>query len=99
MVWGLTEGWWHFEDTDIRQATPLLSAPAWEKLLHEEQFADVRSYSLELAGTSDTESGTALIIGSMGKTLALPPEELMYEVRWLPKNRMRSRSASPGASG
>lgn len=96
LVWGLTEGWWHFEDTDIRQATPLLSAPAWEKLLHEEQFADVRSYSLELAGTSDTESGTALIIGSMGKTLALPPEELMYEVRWLSKKPDAEPVSQPG---
>ncbi len=33
IVFGLTEGWWRFTDTDLRPAHPLLDQAAWHKLL------------------------------------------------------------------
>lgn len=36
---GLLEGWWYFEDKDLRQDSPLLSLDTWETLLCTEGFA------------------------------------------------------------
>lgn len=33
LVWGLAEGWWYFEDAELRAASPLLPAAAWERVL------------------------------------------------------------------
>ena len=43
LVFGLTDGWWRFRDTDLRPAYPLVSRPRWESLLAEKGFADVIS--------------------------------------------------------
>ena len=32
MIWGLTEGWWHFSDS-FRQGSPLLDLDSWRKVL------------------------------------------------------------------
>jgi len=29
LIWGLTEGWWHYEDEALRGASPLLEAEGW----------------------------------------------------------------------
>ncbi|HWM89153.1 MAG TPA: beta-ketoacyl synthase N-terminal-like domain-containing protein [Thermoanaerobaculia bacterium] len=33
LIWGLTDGWWSFEDTPLRTCSPLLSAEAWQAAL------------------------------------------------------------------
>ena len=33
LIFGLTEGWWRFSDSDIRSTHPLISANRWEALL------------------------------------------------------------------
>jgi phthiocerol/phenolphthiocerol synthesis type-I polyketide synthase E len=33
MVWGLADGWWSFEDRELRRDSPLLGPAAWEDLL------------------------------------------------------------------
>ena len=33
VTFGLTEGWWHFEDTDLRPSYPLISSTVWKQLL------------------------------------------------------------------
>ncbi|BAZ22955.1 beta-ketoacyl synthase [Kalymmatonema gypsitolerans NIES-4073] len=38
LIFGLTEGWWKFTDTDIRTNYPLLSALQWRSLLTESGF-------------------------------------------------------------
>ena len=45
LVFGLTEGWWRFSDTDLRPSYPLLSTAAWSSVLREAGFSDVRSVS------------------------------------------------------
>ncbi|MFB1483782.1 SDR family NAD(P)-dependent oxidoreductase [Corallococcus sp. RDP092CA] len=37
-IFGLTEGWWRFQDPELRGAHPLLSASRWTALLEEEGF-------------------------------------------------------------
>ncbi len=38
LIWGLTEGWWRFEDTDLRSDHPLLDVPKWRGLLADTGF-------------------------------------------------------------
>lgn len=44
LVFGLTEGWWHFTDTDLRPAHPLLAPDAWIRLLGEHGFTAVTAH-------------------------------------------------------
>jgi acyl transferase domain-containing protein/NADPH:quinone reductase-like Zn-dependent oxidoreductase/acyl carrier protein len=41
LIFGLTEGWWLFEDLDLRPSYPLLSRETWRDLLDETGFDDV----------------------------------------------------------
>ncbi|GFE67450.1 type I polyketide synthase [Chroococcus sp. FPU101] len=38
LIFGLTEGWWKFNDTDIRSSYPLISAKRWIELLNNNGF-------------------------------------------------------------
>ncbi|MCP4687230.1 MAG: SDR family NAD(P)-dependent oxidoreductase, partial [Desulfobacterales bacterium] len=38
LIFGLTEGWWRFDDHDLRPAHPLLPAPRWRTLLKKSGF-------------------------------------------------------------
>ena len=42
LTFGLTTGWRRHEDLDLRPASPLIDRQAWETLLAEEGFDDVR---------------------------------------------------------
>ena len=43
-VWGLTDGWWSFEDSELRRDSPLLSPEAWEELLSRSGFERPRAF-------------------------------------------------------
>jgi len=43
LIFGLTEGWWKFADTDLRADYPLLSPPRWLQLLRDEGFEEIRA--------------------------------------------------------
>jgi acyl transferase domain-containing protein/acyl carrier protein len=51
LIFGLTEGWWNFTDTELRPDYPLLSPARWRELAREAGFGDSRI----LPG--ETESG------------------------------------------
>jgi len=40
LVFGLTEGWWKFKDTDLRASYPLISQSQWLELLKESDFLE-----------------------------------------------------------
>ncbi|NJR16078.1 MAG: SDR family NAD(P)-dependent oxidoreductase [Calothrix sp. CSU_2_0] len=40
LIFGLTEGWWRFEDEELRPDYPLISAEKWQKLLMDGGFDD-----------------------------------------------------------
>ncbi|NEQ76569.1 MAG: SDR family NAD(P)-dependent oxidoreductase [Okeania sp. SIO2C9] len=41
LVFGLLEGWWRFEDFDLRLKHPLLESYQWQQLLKESNFSEV----------------------------------------------------------
>jgi acyl transferase domain-containing protein len=41
LIFGLTEGWWKFNDRELRPSYPLLTQPSWRRLLESEGFAEV----------------------------------------------------------
>ncbi len=45
LAWGLADGWWDFEDGDIRQVTPLISVEKWLNLLRTLDFEVVESFT------------------------------------------------------
>lgn len=45
IVWGLTPGWWTFNDTQIRTSSPLLSTKKWSEILANNGFDDFFSTS------------------------------------------------------
>ncbi len=44
-IFGMTEGWWLFEDTDIRPDHATMGPDRWKKVLEKEAFSDVAVYS------------------------------------------------------
>jgi malonyl CoA-acyl carrier protein transacylase len=64
LVWGLTDGWWSFEDTELRRDSPLLPPEAWEELL----------------GRCGFERARAFPAGESALLAALQPEEIVIPV-------------------
>jgi acyl transferase domain-containing protein/SAM-dependent methyltransferase len=59
LVFGLTEGWWLFSDTHLRQEYPLLTFPQWQGLLGELGFRE----TVDISRTAQTEGfGSAVIL-------------------------------------
>ncbi|MDX2432932.1 MAG: SDR family NAD(P)-dependent oxidoreductase, partial [Bacteroides sp.] len=44
-IFGMTEGWWLFEDTDIRPDHATMGPQRWKEVLEREAFSDVAVYS------------------------------------------------------
>lgn len=59
LIFGLTEGWWKYTDTDLRPNYPLLSPERWRKLLQEEHFPDVATLPAN-AGATDVDQTVIL---------------------------------------
>jgi len=53
LIFGLTEGWWLFEDHDRRPLYPLLGEDAWKALVTETGFADAAIFSQVKAALFD----------------------------------------------
>ena len=64
MIWGLAEGWWYFEDEDIRQDSPMMPAETWKRLLVEEGFRSVETFP---SGSAGSRADTALILAQQGE--------------------------------
>jgi len=58
LVFGLTEGWWRFTDTDLRPNYPLLPFAQWRALLQSLDFVEV----CEAAGQEDDTIENAVLI-------------------------------------
>lgn len=41
MVWGMLEGWWYFEDINIRTDSPLMKSETWQECLKSQGFEKV----------------------------------------------------------
>ncbi len=78
LTFGLTEGWWRFEDSDLRQGYPLVSATIWESTLEQTGF---HASSLEMGHQDETAGPVpqALVVGT--KPIAAAPTNA--EGTWL----------------
>lgn len=76
LIFGLTDGWWRFADTDLRPEYPLLTIAGWTALLAEMGFADSASVSPFLDG-DDAQS--AVIVAQAGEGA----QRAAGGVRWL----------------
>jgi acyl transferase domain-containing protein/acyl carrier protein len=47
VIWGLTPGWWRFEDHDLRPSYPLLSAARWRAFLMANGFPDAELLAVD----------------------------------------------------
>lgn len=55
MIFGLTEGWWNFEDPEVRvNGTPVLNLENWRRLLDSTGFTNVASYPTDSGAKSDS---------------------------------------------
>jgi acyl transferase domain-containing protein/SAM-dependent methyltransferase/acyl carrier protein len=43
LIFGLTDGWWRFRDTDLRRDHPLITREVWSALLSDHSFGEVDS--------------------------------------------------------
>ncbi len=58
LTFGLTDGWWRFEDRDLRPASPLLDRAQWVALLSEAGFDS----AVNLAAGSDDPIATTSVV-------------------------------------
>jgi acyl transferase domain-containing protein/NADPH:quinone reductase-like Zn-dependent oxidoreductase len=68
LVFGLTEGWWRFQDTDLRSSHPLLGRSAWLDLFREYGFAG----AVALPDEADGPSEQALFVARADDRVAGP---------------------------
>jgi acyl transferase domain-containing protein len=60
MIWGLAEAWWQFEDTEIRQRSPLISIEQWEQVFRQQGFQHVATWPRSQPTRSQTDYGLIL---------------------------------------
>ena len=60
MVWGLTEGWWHFVDEHLRADSPLLGLGQWERILRDQGFQAVEAYPRDERKRHATDAGLVI---------------------------------------
>ncbi|WP_052681832.1 type I polyketide synthase [Saccharothrix sp. ST-888] len=70
LLWGLAEGWWLFEDEEVRTGSPLVPLDTWDRVLRERPFADVVSFPRDEAVRSATDYG--LVLAQQPATLDSP---------------------------
>ncbi len=79
ITFGLTDGWWHYTDTDLRSDYPLLSTQAWSDLIVESGFTEptaspdnfpYESILISRAAETEIQQGEWLVFNSDDSTLA-----------------------------
>ena len=66
MIWGLTKGWWYFDDYPLRKVSPLLAIGQWETLLDGRCYNWVETFPAEPGLREKTD--TALILAHKNST-------------------------------
>lgn len=65
MIWGLAEGWWYAQDTELRLPnSPLITTAGWEVVLADAGFSSVLAYPLSEEERARTDS--SLILAQLG---------------------------------
>jgi acyl transferase domain-containing protein/SAM-dependent methyltransferase/acyl carrier protein len=74
MIWGLTEGWWLFGDTDLRTETPILTLDQWDKALQMEEFSG-QTFPRSAAARDTTTAGLVVARSEPGKAGVPDPDD------------------------
>ena len=64
LIFGLTEGWWRFEDMDVRPSHPLLTGEGWTRVLQGVGFEDVA----RVDGDDGVLARNGLLVAEKGTT-------------------------------
>jgi len=67
MIYGLAEGWWYFEDYDVRRETAFISLEQWEKVFKHQGLKEIASFPKDKLKRTQTYCG--LIIGTSDEAL------------------------------
>ncbi|UKP00620.1 type I polyketide synthase [Nostoc sp. UHCC 0870] len=73
LIFGLTEGWWRFQDKDLRPHHPLISTDAWQSLLETHSFTNIANI------TPDSVFPEALAQQSVIVAQNTPPQPSPYK--------------------
>jgi len=57
MVFGLAEGWWYFDDHDLRTNSPLMTIPTWLEVFNGHDFARVEAFPHDVTLRDSAEFG------------------------------------------
>ena len=68
LTFGMTEGWWRFEDKKLRSSYPLLSADSWKSFLKQTGFESAEASS-PLSEEKKLLSGQSLILAMKPETV------------------------------
>ena len=67
LIWGFADGWWHFEDAELRRKSPLLGIAQWTAALTRGGFQEVAAWP---GGAERASAEYGLILARRGR----PPE-------------------------
>ena len=82
LIFGLTEGWWLFEDYERRPSHPLLGAEAWKALAAESGFTDTAVFSQAKAALFEQSIVVARAPGAAALS-ADQPDRSLDKGAWL----------------
>ena len=71
LVFGLLEGWWKFQDYQLRPDYPLLSRSQWQEVLADTDFIQVVTLP-EVEGMPEILSQQAVIVAQAAQTIEAP---------------------------
>ncbi|MFP6613718.1 MAG: beta-ketoacyl synthase N-terminal-like domain-containing protein [Pirellulales bacterium] len=66
LIFGLTEGWWRYEDTDLRPDHPLLSQQKWVELLRDTGFSSAVALPELESGAGSEEGSVQVMVVAQG---------------------------------
>lgn len=78
LTFGLTSGWWRFEDTKLRPDYPLISVDDWKSLLGQQGFGATYCISPTLDASNDRKAANSVIIAQNGNT-TLDSSEIKHD--------------------
>ena len=83
ITFGLTEGWWKFEDTDLRPVHPLLTSDRWLTVLRGAGFDDVAHATTANAGSGPLAAQALLLARAPLQAEAAGSRAATNPGRWL----------------
>ena len=71
LIFGLLDGWWRFEDLELRPDYPLLTRSKWKEVLRETGFAEISALP-ELEEIPELSEQQTLFVAQADQTTSLP---------------------------